>query len=153
MAEKYGLYIETEKCVGCNACEVACKQEHDFPAGTRCIRVTADEPHEVGGKLQQTYTVMHCMQCGYPYCAYVCPVGAIYQTEWGIKLVDDQACLGCTACTYLCPLGVMQFNDETRVALKCDLCVDRLEKGLQPACVAACPSHCLHVFGGIKLKE
>ena len=77
MTEKCGLYVETEKCVGCNACEVACKQEHDFPAGTRCIRVTADAPHEVGGKLQQTYTVMHCMHCGYPYCAYVCPVGAI----------------------------------------------------------------------------
>ena len=153
MVKEYNLFVEAEKCVGCHTCEVACKQEHDFPDGARCIRVTPDPPHEAGGKLRQTYTVMHCMHCRYPYCAYVCPVGAIIQREDGLILVDELVCVGCTACTYLCPLGIMQFNDEIRVALKCDLCVNRLDKGLQPACVAACPSHCLHLFSVNGHKE
>ena len=67
------------------------------------------------------------------------------------KCREAQRGRDCKDCIDACPLGVMQFNNETRVALKCDLCVDRLEEGLQPACVAACPSHCLHVFGGQKL--
>jgi Fe-S-cluster-containing dehydrogenase component len=146
MVKEYNLIVATEDCIGCNACEVACNQEHDFPAGTRCIQVSADTPREIGGKLRQTYTVIHCLQCYYPYCAYVCPVNAIIQREDGLVTVDEQVCVGCTACNYLCPLGVMQFNNEIRVAVKCDMCIDRLDKGLQPACVAACPSHCIQVL-------
>ena len=63
-------------------------------------------------------------------------------------LIDEELCTGCKDCIEACPLGVMQFDNEKNVAQKCDLCVDRLSSGLSPACVAACPSHCIY-FGDI----
>ncbi len=74
---------------------------------------------------------------------------AITKREDGIVLIDEELCIGCKDCIEACPLGVMQFDEEREVAQKCNLCVDRLDRGLQPACVAACPSHCIY-FGDIK---
>jgi len=78
----------------------------------------------------------------------VCPVDAITKREDGIVLIDEELCTGCKDCIEACPLGVMQFDEEKGLAEKCDLCVERIERGLQPACVAACPSHCIY-FGDI----
>ncbi len=145
---EYALIVNTENCVGCNACEVACKQEHNLPAGPRWIRVYQDSPREIEGKLQVRYLVTHCMHCSLPQCKNVCPVGAITKREDSIVLIDEKRCIGCKECIKACPLGVMQFNEVKEVAQKCDLCVERLDKRLVPACVAACPSHCIY-FGGI----
>lgn len=146
---EYALMVNTEDCVGCNACEVACKQEHNLPAGPRWIRVYSDSPREIEGKLQLRYIVTHCMHCSRPPCKDVCPVEAITKRKDGIVLIDEELCIGCKDCIEGCPLGVMQFDEEEEVARKCDLCVDRLDRGLQPACVAACPSHCIY-FGDTK---
>ena len=145
---EYALIVDTKDCVGCNACEVACKQEHDLPIGPRWIRVYPDSPREMEGKLQLRYIVTHCMHCSHPACKDVCPVGAIVKREDGIVLIDEELCNGCKDCIEACPLGVMQFDEERGVAQKCDLCVGRLDAGLAPACVAACPSHCI-CFGDI----
>ena len=149
MVKEYGLIVNTEDCIGCNACEIACKQEHNLPVGPRWIRVHLDDPREIEGKLQLRYIVTHCTHCSHPLCKNACPVGAISKREDGIVLIDEELCTGCKECIEACPLGVMQFDEERGVAQKCDLCVERLDRGLQPACVATCPSHCIY-FGDIK---
>lgn len=146
---EYALIVNTDDCVGCNACEVACKQEHGLPVGPRWIRVYPDSPREIEGKLQLRYIVTHCLHCRRPPCKDACPVEAITKREDGIVLIDRELCIGCKDCIEACPLGVMQFDQEKGIAQKCDLCVARLDRGLPPACVAACPSHCIH-FGDTK---
>ena len=148
MAVEYALMVDTKDCVGCNACEVACKQEHSLPVGPRWIRVFPDSPREIEGKLQLRYVVTHCLHCTQPPCKDVCPVDAITKREDGIVLIEEELCIGCKDCIEACPLGVMEFDEEKGVAQKCDLCVERIDGGLEPACVAACPSHCIY-FGDI----
>jgi Fe-S-cluster-containing dehydrogenase component len=143
---EYALMVDAKSCVGCNACEVACKQEHNLPVGPRWITVFPDSVEEIEGRLQLRYVVSHCMHCSQPLCRDACPVGAITKREDGIVLIDEELCTGCRDCIEACPLGVMQFDEEKSLAEKCDLCVERIERGLQPACVAACPSHCIY-FG------
>ena len=145
---EYALIVNTGDCVGCYACEVACKQEHNLPVGPRWIRVfpTSDEEFEYKPRLR--YTVIYCMHCSQPACQDVCPVGAITKRDDGIVLVQQELCNGCGECIEACPLGVMQFDQERGLAQKCDLCVERIDAGLVPACVAACPSHCIH-FGDV----
>jgi len=146
---EYALVVNTDDCVGCNACEVACKQEHSLPVGPRWIRVYSDGPRDIAEKQQLRYIVTHCMHCCRPPCKDACPVGAITKRKDGIVLIDEKLCIGCKDCIPACPLGVMQFDEVKEVAQKCDLCVERIDRGRLPACVAACPSHCIY-FGGVK---
>lgn len=145
MVKKYSLIVNTKDCVGCSACEVACKQEHNLSPDSGWIEVHSDGPREIEDKLQLRYMVTHCMHCSRPSCRDVCPVDAISKRRDGIVLIDEKLCNGCKACIEACPFGVMQFDEERGVAQKCDLCVDRLDNGLQPTCVAACPSHCIYL--------
>ena len=149
MVKEYAIMVNTEDCVGCNACEVACKQEHNLAAGPRWIKVCPDIPREIEGKLQLRYIATHCLHCSRPPCRDVCPADAISKRPDGIVLIDEKLCNGCKGCIEACPLGAMQFDGEKGTAQKCDLCVDRLDRELQPACVAACPSHCIY-FGDIQ---
>jgi Fe-S-cluster-containing dehydrogenase component len=143
------LVVNTEDCVGCYACEIACKQAHNLPVGPRLIRVNPDGPRQIAGKMQLRYTVVHCLHCTPPPCQDTCPVGAISVRGDGITVINEELCNGCEKCIEACPYGVMQFNEVKKVAQKCDLCVERLDRGLKPACVAACPSHCIY-FGDRK---
>ena len=148
MTKEYALIVNTRECVGCNACEVACKQEHNLPVGPRWIRVYSDGPREIEGKPQLRYVVAHCMHCSQPPCKDACPVDAISKREDGIVLVKEELCIGCKDCIDACPLGVMQFDEEKGIAQKCDLCVERIDQGLSPACVNACPAYCIY-FGDV----
>lgn len=138
------LIVNTKDCVGCHACEIACKQEYDLPVGPRLIRVSSDGPKQIEGKLQLRYKVSFCLQCNQPACRDACPVGAIRVRKDGIVVIDEELCNGCKKCLKACPTGAMQFDEVNNVAVKCDLCAERLDRGLQPACVAACPSHCIY---------
>jgi tetrathionate reductase subunit B len=80
-----------------------------------------------------------CNQCENPPCVQVCPVGATYQTKDGVVLVDRKWCIGCGYCIMACPYGVRFFHPVHRVAEKCNFCYHRINKGLDPACVGACP--------------
>ena len=144
MAKELALMVNTADCVGCYACEVACKQTHNLPVGPGWIKVYADPPRLIEGKQQQRYTVTHCLHCSRPPCKDACPVNAISKRQDGIVLIDEGLCTGCKDCIDACPLGVMQFDEGKNVAMKCNLCVDRIDKGLKPACVNACPSHCIY---------
>lgn len=138
------IIVNTKDCVGCYACEVACKQQNELPVGPRLIRVKAENPIQVMGKWQLRYRVEHCLQCSMPLCKEVCPTEAIHTRADGITVIDKDLCTGCGQCVEACPYGAVQFDKINNVALKCDACVSRLEQGLQPACAAACPSHCIH---------
>ena len=141
---EYALMTNTKDCVGCHACELACKQEHNLLVGPRWIRVFPDGPREIEGKLQLRYVVTHCLHCSQPLCKDICPVDAITKREDGIVLINEELCIGCKDCIEACPLGVMQFDEGKGVAQKCDLCVERIDRGLKPACVVVCPSHCIY---------
>ena len=93
------------------------------------------------------YTFMPCYHCENPWCVAACPTGAMHRrSEDGVVLINPDLCVGCKTCISACPWGAPQWNRESGKVVKCDYCVDRVEKGLQPACVSVCPSECLY-FG------
>jgi Fe-S-cluster-containing dehydrogenase component len=147
------LIVNTKDCVGCHACEIACKQEHNLPVGPRLIKVSSEGPRQIDGKPQLRYKVEHCQHCNLPPCKDACPVSAISTREDGIAIISEELCNGCMKCIEACPYGVMQFDEVRKLARKCDLCVERLDKGLQPACIAICPSHCISFGNRKKLKK
>jgi Fe-S-cluster-containing dehydrogenase component len=149
MSKEYTLAVDTRDCIGCSTCEIACKQEHNLPVGPRWIKVYSDNTREIESKLQLRSIVTHCMHCAKPACKDSCPVDAISKRDDGIVLFDEEICIGCKDCIEACPLGIVQFDGTKDVAQKCDLCVDRLDRELAPACVISCPSRCIH-FGDIK---
>lgn len=142
------LVIDDELCFDCKACEVACKQENDIPTGLRWIMVIPIEPKKVGDNLIAKFTPATCLYCAKPPCAEVCPTGAIKKRGDGITLIDEKLCIGCGDCIPACPFIVIGIDPQKNVAQKCNLCLPRIEQGLTPAGVGACPSQAIH-FGDI----
>jgi len=136
--DKVSLQFEKKNCMGCHACEVACKQEHGLSVGPRLVRII-----EEGADFFPIY----CHHCAKAPCIEACPVEAIARNERGVVLIDNDLCIGCRECLDACPFGAMQFEDNQEVAVKCDLCVDRLTHGERPACVTVCPTGCIHFNG------
>jgi Fe-S-cluster-containing dehydrogenase component len=138
--EKISLVIHRKDCMGCHACEVACKQEHALGVGPRLVRVLEKGPD---------FIPIYCHHCAKAPCKEACPVEAIYRNERGIVLIDNDLCIGCRECVEACPFGAMQFEDHQEIAVKCDLCIHRLDEGKLPACMSVCPTGCIG-FGGKK---
>ena len=132
--------IIREDCIGCHACEVACKQEHGLGVGPRLIRVMEKAPD---------FIPLYCHHCAKPPCKEACPVDAIYRDEQGIVFIDNRLCIGCKACVEACPFGAMQFDEGREIAVKCDLCVEPNKNMEEPACSKACPAHCI-LWGDIR---
>ena len=150
---KYSILFRRNACLGCQACEIACKQEHDIPVGPRWIRVFTVGPHEKHEKLRLTFRQVRCMHCGEPPCIDVCPRNAITKRSDGIVLIDEELCIGCGACIEECPFGAPQFNPVTNKVEKCNMCVNRVDEGLAPSCVLVCPTNAL-LFGDVnKVNE
>jgi len=155
-------YIDTSTCIGCKACEVACQEWNDLPplstqqVGTYQTMPTLDagfwnlirfDEREVEGGLMWLMRKDQCMHCAEPGCLEACPApGAIVQYANGIVDVNQDNCIGCGYCETGCPFDVPRFSAKTRKMAKCTLCVDRVSVGLEPACIKACPTGCLH-FG------
>ena len=142
------ILIDLEYCIGCQACEIACKQENNIPVGIKWINVVKVGPRIVGNRLRMDFVPMRCRHCAKAHCIDACPEKAITKRSDGIVLIDRKSCTGCMACTEACPFGSIELNAETQVAEKCTLCVHRVDAGLEPACVRACPSKCMY-FGDI----
>jgi anaerobic dimethyl sulfoxide reductase subunit B len=144
-AEQLGFYFDTNRCVQCHACELACRSLHhtDSGAGWRSVVSVwqGEYPHVTNRAIS-----LACMHCGQPACQRACPRGAIQKrTTDGIVVVDQEKCIGCHACLWVCPFGVPRFGSNWKMQ-KCDSCSDLVRKGKEPACVATCPSEAL-LFG------
>jgi anaerobic dimethyl sulfoxide reductase subunit B (iron-sulfur subunit) len=141
---QYGFYVNENRCMGCFACVVACKDWHDVPAGPASwIRVQTVE-EGLFPNLAVTFLPLTCNHCANPACVLVCPAEAIQkQPENGIVIVDRESCLGkdqCGLCLQACPYEAPQFGAEAEARMeKCDLCSDRLAEGKKPICVQSCP--------------
>jgi Fe-S-cluster-containing dehydrogenase component len=141
---QYYLFQDVKKCIGCRACEVACKVNKDLAPGPKPTQIIEVGPRLAGGRARAAYTFMPCFHCENPWCTAACPTGAMYERPAdGVVCVDPELCVGCKACISACPWGAPQWNPEEGKAVKCDYCRDRLDQGLQPACVTVCVTSCL----------
>lgn len=157
MAKQLGFYFDQSRCTGCKACQIACKDKNDLPDGVMWRRVAeytggtwrhdAKEDTYVADVFTY-YTSYSCNHCEDPICVEVCPTTAMHKGEHGIVTVDPTVCIGCKYCAMACPYSAPQFNEEKKVMTKCDFCIERVNEGGTPACVAACPTRALG-FGEI----
>lgn len=158
----YAFVLDASACSGCKACQAACKDKNQLPAGVLWRRV-----YEVsGGGWQReeaawsntvfAYNLsLSCNHCIHPKCAGVCPADAYIVRDDGIVVLDSSKCIGCGYCAWACPYGAPQYDRAAGHMTKCDFCYDYLELGLAPACVAACPLRVLdyaEVGDGLALK-
>jgi len=152
--ETYRLWIDDAACWGCQACEIACKQENNIPAGVKLIRLLENGPHYVEGKPDFSFSVSFCSQCEAAPCIDACPETAIERLENGIVFLDSEKCSGCRACVEACPFDAIAFDEEKSIAMKCNLCDHRVEKGLVPACADnICPAHCIYFGSAEEINE
>jgi formate dehydrogenase iron-sulfur subunit len=170
MAEAMGFYTDTTVCIGCKACEVACKEWNQLPAENGGVRELSGDSYDNtrrldglhwrhvkfieqfsdsrrdGRWLMMSDVCKHCVQAG---CLEVCPTGAIIRTEFDTVVIQSDVCNGCRDCIAACPFGVIEINPVSNTAQKCTLCYDRLQHGLEPACSKACPTDSIQ-FGPIR---
>ncbi|WP_324716123.1 4Fe-4S dicluster domain-containing protein [Carboxydochorda subterranea] len=158
---RYGMVIDLARCIGCQSCTAFCKVKNGTPPGVFLSKVLV---HEVGRypNTQVVYQPMLCMHCEQAPCVQVCPTGASYKRPDGIVAVDADRCMGCRYCVAACPYGARSFveslqpyypgfeptpyekvahaNHQAGVVEKCNFCMDRIERGEEPACVQTCPA-------------
>ena len=139
---RLGFVLASDSCIGCHACTVACKSEHDVPLGVNRTWVKYIETGEFPDTAR-TFTVMRCNQCDDAPCISICPTRALYRAPNGVVDFDDSRCIGCKACMNACPYDAIYINPETNTAHKCNYCNHRVEVGLEPACVTVCPTHAI----------
>ena len=190
---RMGFFTDTSVCIGCKACEVACKEwnmvpqdgpleltgksfdntmelsadtwrhvafvEQEVPAGTRITPGPMEpeqpiQPAEVGASgIRWLMSSDVCKHCTSAACLEVCPTGALFRTEFGTVVVQEDICNGCGYCVPACPFGVIGRREEDGRAFKCTLCYDRLKGGMEPACAHACPTKSIQ-FGELdELRE
>jgi formate dehydrogenase iron-sulfur subunit len=160
MPEAMGFFTDTTICIGCKACEVACKNWNQLPATNGGVTEMSGDSYDNTRKLDGTHwrhvkfieqfdgpyngrwlmmsdVCKHCVQAG---CLEVCPTGAIIRTQFDTVVIQSDVCNGCRACIAACPFGVIDMNPAAGTAQKCTLCYDRMEVGLEPACAKACPT-------------
>lgn len=139
---KNAFYVDVTRCIGCRACEIACKEENEVPEGIRWRQVRTVES-ESQGRPSLYFLSVACNHCEDPICTKVCPTTAMHQREDGVVLVDETKCVGCRYCEWACPYGALHFNANTGHMSKCTFCEHRQADGKAPACVEACPTEAL----------
>jgi formate dehydrogenase iron-sulfur subunit len=166
----YGFFTDTSLCIGCKACEVACKEWNQLPADSlglsghsydNTTQLSATTWRHVSFVEQPRTTPQHafqsnwlmlsdvCKHCARAGCLEACPTGALFRTEFGTVVVQQDICNGCGYCVPACPFGVVALDDHDGKAHKCTLCYDRLKGGFEPACAKACPTNSIQ-FGDLE---
>ena len=145
---RWAMVMDLRKCIGCQACTVACAMENNVYEGSYRTHVPVYEIETEFGPVPAMLPRM-CNHCENPPCIPVCPVKATYQTEDGIVLVDQDVCVGCGYCVQACPYEARHLDHDSGTADKCTFCVQRLDAGLLPACVETCVGGA-RVFGDIR---
>ena len=180
---RMGFFTDTSVCIGCKACEVACKEWNQVPDdGYLLTGMSYDNTQELGASTWRHVAFVEkplstvdlgmpsvgapevdgvrwlmssdvCKHCTHAACLDVCPTGALFRTEFGTVVVQPDVCNGCGYCVPACPYGVIDLRKEDGRAFKCTLCYDRLKEGQQPACAQACPTESIQ-FGELdELRE
>lgn len=149
---RLGLVIDQERCIGCEACTVACKNENHGSVGFIRVKTQDAERKDVPSgtfpELRMTFMPLVCNHCDRPPCIDACPVGAIEKREDGVVVLDRNTCDGCRVCVEECPYAAITFDEDKEIAEKCNLCVHRIDKGLEPFCVVCCEGQAIH-FGNL----
>lgn len=147
----YGFVIDNRRCIGCHACTVACKAEHDDPIGVNKTWVKYIEKGEFPNT-NRNFSVLRCNHCADSPCTDVCPVTALWEREDGIVDFDTDRCIGCKACMQGCPYDALYIDPETSTAAKCNYCSHRVDSGREPACVTVCPEDAI-IAGDLENPE
>ena len=137
-----GILVDLRRCVGCHACSVSCKTENEVPLGGFRMRVRYWERRDPD-RPTIAFTPLICMHCQDAPCLKACPSKAIVRGEDGRVKVEESKCDLEQECISACPYGAIFVNEEKQVAEKCDLCENRTNMGLEPACVSSCPADAL----------
>ncbi len=169
MAAAMGFFTDTTVCIGCKACEVACKEWNQLPARNGGVNLLSGNSYDNtvrldGGQWRHVRFIEQftpdrkdgrwllmsdvCKHCVQAPCLEVCPTGAIVRTEFDTVLIQSETCNGCRYCVAACPFDVIGISDVTGTAQKCTFCYDRLSVGLTPACAQACPTQSIQ-FGPV----
>jgi Fe-S-cluster-containing dehydrogenase component/formate-dependent nitrite reductase membrane component NrfD len=143
----YGFAIDLRKCIGCHACTIACKAEHEIPVGVNRCWVKTVEKGTFPATRRLFFPVL-CNQCDEAPCARICPTNALFKRRDGIVDLHGDACIGCRACMVACPYDQLFIDPNTHTAEKCNFCANRVENELLPACVIVCPTEC-RIFGDL----
>lgn len=144
--QRLGFTYNVDQCVGCKACQVACKDKNHLELGSffRKVETIASEGEYI-------HFSGACNHCEEPGCVKACPTGAMHKAEDGTVQHTSGKCIGCGMCVWHCPYGAVKFSSQKGIARKCNACIDLREKGEKPACVQACITHCLD-FGPIEIE-
>ncbi len=141
---RLGFLLDSDNCIGCHACTVACKSEHDVPLGVNRTWVKYIETGSFPD-VARKFSVMRCNQCEDAPCMKICPTTALYRTDNGVVDFDDDNCIGCKSCMNACPYDALYINPATNTAHKCNMCNHRLEVGLEPSCQIVCPTEAIKI--------
>jgi formate dehydrogenase iron-sulfur subunit len=166
---RMGFFTDTSVCIGCKACEVACKEWNSIPDDGYDLlglsydntgSLSADTWRHVAFIEQSHDDDMHwlmssdvCKHCTEAGCLDVCPTGALFRTEFGTVVVQQDICNGCGYCIPACPFGVIDRRESDGKAWKCTLCYDRIGDGQTPACAQACPTESIQYGPLDELRE
>jgi len=138
----YGFVIDNRKCIGCHACTVACKSEHEVPIGVNRTHVKYIETGQYPNTSRE-FSVHRCNHCEDSPCTTICPTIALFTREDGIVDFDDERCIGCKSCMQACPYDALYIDPNKGTAAKCNYCAHRIEHSYEPACVIVCPTEAI----------
>lgn len=139
------VLTKAKQCLACRSCQMACVLAHSSAGDL--LQAIAEQSHspprvKIVDK-DGSVAILRCQHCRNPKCVEACPTGALYQTEDGMVLLNPEACEACGACVEACPFDAIWMLPDGSCVYKCDLCIERLERGELPACVEACPTGAL----------
>ena len=141
---RYSFVIDQSRCIGCHACSLACKSEHDVPLGSYRTWVKYVEKGAFPD-VRRTFSVLRCNHCELAPCVEICPVTALYRRDDGIVDFDRDVCIGCKGCMQACPYDALYIHPERGTAEKCNFCSHRIEIDLEPPCATVCPTEAILV--------